>query len=136
MASTNIPSLEVPAVSKGALRTGWILSSIVSLMLLFGALNAFRAAPQVLEGLAHLGFQPRILPIMGVLELVCAVLYLIPATDILGAILLTGYFGGAVLSHLRIGESQWPFPVLFGILTWLGLYLREPRLRRLVPVHR
>src|SRR5947209_3049840 len=111
MTSTTLPSA-APAVSKAALRTGWILSGIVSLMLLVGALNAFRASQQVLDGLTHLGFQPSILPIMGVLELVCVVVYLIPATDILGAILLTGYFGGAVVTHLRIGEPQWPFAVL------------------------
>ena len=90
----------------------------------------------MLEGLTHLGYQPGILRVMCVIELLCAVLYLIPATDILGAILLTAYFGGAVASHLRIGEAQWPVAVIIGILVWLALYLRHPRLRSLVPLHR
>src|SRR5947209_10169624 len=136
MTSYTLPSPDVPTVSKGAFWTGWVLSGLVGLMMLAGALNALRASPQVLEGLTHLGYQASILRVMCVVELVCAILYLIPATDILGAILLTGYFGGAVASHARIGEPQWPIPVLVGILVWLGLYLRHPRLRNLIPLNR
>ncbi|NJN37230.1 MAG: DoxX family protein [Nitrospiraceae bacterium] len=70
---------------------------------------------------------------LGVLELVCVILYIIPRTAVLGAILLTGYLGGAILTHLRVGD---PFigPVVFGVFIWGGLFLRDPRVRALIPV--
>jgi len=70
--------------------------------------------------------------------LVCTVLYLIPLTSVLGAILLTGYLGGAVATHVRAGEGLFSlvFPIIFGVLIWLGLYLRDDRLRALVPLRR
>jgi hypothetical protein len=72
---------------------------------------------------------------LGILELACAVVYVIPQTSVLGAILLTGYLGGATVTHLRVGD---PFfmPVILGMLVWGGLYLCNPRLRALIPLHR
>jgi hypothetical protein len=70
-----------------------------------------------------------------IVELVCVLLYAIPRTAVLGAILLTGYLGGAVATHVRVGEP-WFLPVIFGVLVWLGIYLREPRLRELAPLRR
>ena len=87
----------------------------------------------VLEGMTHLGYSVPAAPIIGVLALVSATLYLIPRTAILGAILLTGYLGGAVASHLRVGDPTY-FAVIFGVLVWGGLYLRDERLRELIPL--
>ena len=70
---------------------------------------------------------------LGIVSLVCAILYAIPQTSILGGILLAAYFGGATATHVRLGQPFW-FPIVFGILTWLALYLREPRLRKLIPL--
>ena len=89
----------------------------------------------VVEGFAHLGIPEKFAFGLGVLELACTILYLIPQTSILGAILLTGYLGGATCTHLRVGD---PFfmPVLVGVFVWGGLFLREPRLRELIPLRR
>jgi hypothetical protein len=123
-----------PQVSKAALWTGRVLSAAPALMLLTGGINAFFKSPQVIQGITHLGFPLSTLVPLCILEIVCAVLYLIPSTAILGAILLTGYFGGAVASHVRVGEGMFVIPVLFGVLVWLGLYLRNPLLRTLIPL--
>ena len=73
---------------------------------------------------------------LGLVLLACTVLYVVPRTSVLGAILLTGYLGGAVASHVRVGEGLFPvfFPVMVGVLLWLGLYLRDVRLRSLIPL--
>jgi hypothetical protein len=116
--------------SRAAFWTGWVLSAVPSLFLLSGALMAYRATPQVVEGTARVGFSPSFLPILASVELVCIVLYLIPRTAVLGALLLTAYFGGAVAVHARLGQAQWFVPVLFGVVLWTGLLLRRPALRR------
>jgi len=103
-------------------------------MLLSGAVNAFRMADFVLEGTRRLGYPDSLVPIIGVIELLCAATYLFPLTAVLGAILMTGYLGGAVASHRRIGDPTWPAPVLFGAMVWGGLYLRDRRLRELLPL--
>lgn len=74
-------------------------------------------------------------PVLGVTELLCAVLYAIPQTSVLGAILLTGYMGGAIATHARIGEGFIP-QIIIGVLVWLGLFLRDARLRALIPIRR
>jgi hypothetical protein len=73
---------------------------------------------------------------IGVVEIGCTIVYLIPRTAILGAILLTGYLGGAILTHLRIGDPSWVMPLLLGVVLWGGLWLRDPRLRALTPLVR
>ena len=89
--------------------------------------------PQLAEGFAHLGWPTSLAVPLGVLEIGCVAIYFVPATSVLGAILLTGYLGGAVATHVRLGE---PFgvQVLLGVLVWLGLYLRDARLRALLPL--
>ena len=122
-------------VSKATLWTGRILSALPVLMMLLSAIMKFVKPASVVEGFAHLGI-PENLPFgLGVLELACSILFLIPQTSILGAILLTGYLGGATCTHLRVGD---PFfmPVLVGVFVWGGLFLREPRLRELIPLRR
>lgn len=124
------------APSKGAVWTGRVLSTLVALFLCFDAIYKFTKAAPVVEAFSHLGLPLGLANPIAIVLLVCVLLYAIPRTAILGAILLTGYLGGAVLTHLRVGDplaSHALFPVYFGILLWFGLYLREPRLRALVP---
>jgi hypothetical protein len=117
------------------MRTGRILSGLVVLFLMFDSLGKFLKPVQVVEAFARLGFPMNISLAIGTILLACTILYAIPRTSILGAVLLTGYLGGAVASQLRIGEplfSHVLFPVYFGILLWIGLYLREDRLREFI----
>jgi Mn2+/Fe2+ NRAMP family transporter len=72
--------------------------------------------------------------LIGILEIACTVIYVIPRTSVLGAILLTGYLGGATATHVRIGDPSFFGPVIFGVLVWLGLWLRDARLRALLPL--
>lgn len=124
------------AVSKKMLWAGRILSALAALFLLFdGVAKLFKPAP-VVEATVQLGYPESVLLGLGIVLTACTILYLIPRTSVLGAILLTGYLGGAVATHVRVGESLFSvlFPVLFGVLIWGGLFLREPRLRALLPL--
>ena len=121
--------------SKKVTWIGRILSILIGLVFLFSATFKFIDGPQVKEAFAHLGLPERIMLPLGILELTCVVIYLIPATSILGAILLTGYLGGAILTHWRIGEPVYT-QIILGILVWAALYLREDRLKPLIPIWR
>jgi hypothetical protein len=121
------------AVANKALWTGRIISGILVLFMLFNcSISLFKPA-FARAGFAHLGYPESLATGVAIAMFVCTVLYAIPSTSILGAILLTGYLGGATASHLRIGEPFY-FPVIVGVLVWLGLFLREERLRALVPL--
>ena len=104
-------------------------------MLLFSAVMKLAHPPQLDEGFAHLGIPVSQALGLGILELACVLVYLIPRTAVLGAILLTGYLGGAMEAHVRIGEAVFTH-VILGILIWGGIFLREPRLRALIPLRR
>jgi hypothetical protein len=120
-------------ISKGTLWAGRIISGLPALFLLVdGAAKLVKPAP-VVEATVGLGYPESVIIPIGVVLIVCTILYLIPKTSVLGAILLTGYLGGAVATHVRTGESLFSivFPVIFGVLLWLGLYLRDTRLRAL-----
>ncbi len=119
--------------SPKALWTGRALTALPSLLLAFSAVMKLRRTPEVLEGFTHLGLSHSLILPLGILELACVVVYLIPRTAVLGAILVTGYFGGAIVSHLRLGEPVYSH-VLFGMMIWGGLYLRDLRLRALLPL--
>lgn len=123
------------AGSKKMLWAGRIISALPILGLVFSGVMKLMKAPAVLEEMARLGYPERALFGIGMAELACVILYAIPQTAVLGAILLTGYLGGAVASHVRAGD---PFiaPIVLGILVWVGLYLRDNRLRVLVPLRR
>ena len=118
-------------------RTLWagrILSALSVLLLLFSASMKFSGSPAVSEMfVGKFGYPPSALLILGVVEASCVVVYLIPRTAILGATLLTGYLGGAIATNVRVGE---PFvvPLVLGIAVWAGLYLRDERLRALMPL--
>ena len=126
-------------VSKTSLWAGRIMSGLVIAFLAFDAGFKFvKPAPApVVETMAHLGWSLSLAPVLGIVLLVSTALYVIPNTCALGAILLTGYLGGAVATHLRVGDplfSHILFPTYLGALLWGGLYLREPRLRALLPL--
>lgn len=115
---------------------GWIVSAIPILFLLLdGVMKLIKPAP-VVEATVHLGYSESVIVPLGIVLIACTVLYLHPATSILGAILLTGYLGGAVATHVRVGEGAFSiaFPIIMGIFVWGGLYLRNPRLRELIPL--
>ncbi len=120
-------------VSKKMLWVGYILSALPVLLLLFSGVMKLAKPPDLVEGFNHLGIPDRLALGIGILEIACTILYIIPRTAILGAILVTAYMGGAVTTHLRIGE---PFfmQVILGMLAWGGLYLRDARLRALLPL--
>jgi hypothetical protein len=120
------------AVSKAALWTGRIMSALPALLLLMSAVMKFLKPAAVMEGFAHLGLPEKLVVPLGIVELVCTVVYLIPRTSVLGAILLTGYLGGATCTQLRVGDAFFA-PVMVGVFVWGGLYLRDPRLRALLP---
>ena len=124
-------------VSKKALWAGRILSALPALFLLMDSVGKFLKPTPVVEGTVKLGYSESILLPIAIVLLACTVLYLIPRTSVLGAILLTGYLGGAVATHARVGDplfSHILFPVYFGVMLWGGLYLRDPRLRELIPL--
>ncbi len=116
--------------SKAMMWTGWVLTVLPSLMLfLSGGMKLVK--PEMLE---QMGFPERLGLTLGIVEIGSTVLYLIPRTTVLGAILLTGYLGGAVAAHARALEMQFLVPLVLGMLVWGGLFLRDPRVRALVPV--
>jgi hypothetical protein len=123
------------AVSKKGLWTGRVMSGLAILFLIFDGVTKVIKVPAVLQASAQLEYSVRLIPIIGIILLFCTLLYAIPRTSILGALLLTGYLGGAVASQLRIGNPplETLFPVCFALLLWGGLYLRENRLRTLIP---
>ena len=124
-------------VSRGALWGGRIMSWLPALFLLVdGVMKLFKPAV-VVEATVKLGYPENTIVPIGIVLTVCTILYLIPRTAVLGAILLTGYLGGAVATHVRVGEGLFPvsFPIIFGILLWGGLYLRDNRWRTLIPIN-
>jgi DoxX-like family len=122
-------------VSKKALWACYIMGALPVLMLLMSAVMKFIKPPPIVEGFAHLGLPESLALGLGVVELACTVVYVIPQTSVLGAILLTGYLGGATVTHLRVGDPYF-MPVILGMLVWGGLFLRDPRLRALIPMRR
>jgi hypothetical protein len=123
----------IPKPSKKLIWAGWTISILVSLLFAMSAVMKFTGGQAVQEGLAHLGMPESLIIPLGILESVCLVIYLIPNTAVLGAVLLTGYLGGAICTHLRVGDAI-IMPVIIGGLVWLGIYLREKRLWALLPL--
>jgi len=123
-------------VSKKMLWTGRIMSAVPVLLTLLGAVMKLVKAAPAMEGLARAGFSERFVVPIGILELICVAVYVIPRTSVLGAILLTGLLGGATVTTLRIGDPSFPMPVVLGMMAWGGLYLRDVRLRALIPFRR
>jgi hypothetical protein len=128
---------QLNSVSKKSLWTGRVSSGLVTAFLIFDAvIHLLKPAP-VVEGFAKLGFPIRLAVPLGIIELVCILLYVVPRTSILGAILLTGYLGGAIAIQLPTGNSLFGevlFPVYIAAIVWGGIYLRDERLRTLIPL--
>ena len=128
-----------PVSSRAQRRAGVALSTLPVLFLIFdGAMKLAQVAP-VREAFVRMGWPVSTGPGIGLLLLACVTLYLVPRTAILGAVLLTGYLGGAISAHVRLGDpllSHTLFPVYFGVMLWGGLYLRDARVRQLAPWRR
>jgi DoxX-like protein len=117
---------------------GWILSVLPALFLLFASAMNLVKSDQVVEGTVKYGYAESVIRPLGIVLLICVVIYLVPRTSVLGAILLTGYLGGAVATHVRAQEGLFTilFPVIFGALLWGGLVLRDAKLRTFLPLRR
>ncbi len=122
---------QATGISTTRLLIGRILTVLVVLFLLFDSAGKFMKPVQVVEACTRLGWPLNLVIILGVILLICTILYAIPRTSLLGATLLTGYFGGAVAIHLRAGSPLFEtiFPVIFGVLAWTGILLRDDRIR-------
>ncbi len=113
---------------------GWVVSILPALLLLFSASMKFmQPAVKVDDPNANLGWPAQYMMILGIVEISCTIIYLVPNTAVLGAILLTGYLGGAVATHARLGQPAFAIAIVVGMLVWLGLFLRDARIRALVP---
>lgn len=112
---------------------GRVISGLLALLLTMSAGMKLMGGTEVTEGMAHMGLPASLRIPLGILELSCVAIYLVPATSVTGAILLTGYIGGAIVTHLRIGEPVY-MQIALGVLIWLGLYFREQRLNTLIPL--
>jgi hypothetical protein len=129
-------------VTTSSSKTIWIgrvLSALAILFLLFDCVIKLLQLPVAVEGTTQLGYPASVVLGIGVVELACLVLYVIPRTSVFGAILFTGYLGGAIATHVRIGSPLFThvlFPIYVAVLIWGGLYAREDRLRALIPVRR
>jgi hypothetical protein len=136
-ANLETPSVSVTTpVSKKALWTGRILSGLAILFLVFDGVTKVLKVPQVMQASAQLQFPDWTIPVIGAVLLLCTLVYAIPQTSVLGAVLLTGYLGGAVATQLRVGNplfAETLFPIYFSALLWAGLFLRERRLLALIP---
>ena len=118
--------------SKGAIWTGRALSALAILFLLFDSLTKLMMADPVLKASVQLGYPVSLLPVTGGILLFCLIVYAIPRTSVFGALLLTGYLGGAVEANLRIGTPLFTnvlFPVYFAVVVWGGVFLRDRRVR-------
>jgi uncharacterized membrane protein YphA (DoxX/SURF4 family) len=124
--------LQTGGGSKTMLWVGRVISALIVLSLIGSAVFKLMQPAQITEEFSRLGWPVNLAAAVGITELTCAILYAIPQTAVLGAILVTGYLGGAIATHVRIEEQFIP-PLVMGVLAWVGLYLREPRVRALIP---
>jgi len=129
----------VPDSIKAQRWTAYGLTTLAGLFLTFDTVIKLLRLPPAVEGTVALGYPEHTVALIGAIELVCLVLYLVPQTAALGAVLMTGYLGGAIATHVRVGNpllSHTLFPIYVAAMLWGGLYLREPRLRALLPMRR
>src|SRR5713101_5653863 len=112
---------------------GRVVSVLAALLFGISSFMKLKGGAEVTQGMAHLGLPESLITPLAILEISCVVVYLIPATSILGAILLTGYIGGAICTHLRVGDPYY-IQIALGMFVWLGLYLRDNRLKALIPL--
>ena len=122
--------------SKASKIVGWLLTTLIALFLLLDGAMKLKPPKQVLEATARIGFPVHALMPIGITLIVATLLYVLPGTAILGAVLLTGYLGGAVATQVHAGSSTFEtlFPAIFGALIWISMLLRDRRLRELLPL--
>ncbi len=141
IAATYDPTLPTatPRPSKAARWAARITTGISVAFLLFDASLKLFATPEAIEGTGALGYSADVLVPLGIVQLACLILYLVPRTAILGALLWTGYLGGAIATHVRVGNplfSHTLFPIYVAVLLWAGLWLRDMRVRALLPLRK
>src|SRR5579884_1199911 len=130
-----IPTLNISQSAKAGVRAGHVISGLTAAFFGLDSIMKFAKPAPVVDALVHGGWPIALAPVLGAVLLACTVLYAIPRTSVLGAILLTGYLGGAVATNLRVGDPLFGhvlFPTYFGVLIWGALFLRDPRLRALI----
>jgi len=128
--------MTVESSAKKRSTAGYVLTGLVAAFLTFDTVMKLLQLAPAVQGTTELGYPPGTVVVIGAIELVCLVLYLIPPTSVLGALLLTGYLGGAIATHVRVGSplpTHTLFPIYVALMVWGGLYLRESRLRALLP---
>jgi len=128
------PTIPTQAVSSKAVWIGRVLTGLIVIFMIFDAGVKLLKLPAAVEGTVRLGYPAEQIVPLGVVVLVCVALYAIPRTAVLGAILLTGYLGGATATQARVNSGLFVLPVLFGMVVWAGLYFRDARLRALLPL--
>lgn len=135
--SPSLPAGSSAAQKVSSIWTGRVLSAIPVLLMIMSGVMKLSHAPNVVQGFGQFGIPESLITPIGVLELLCVVLYVVPATALLGAVLIAGYLGGAIITHWRAGQGPVALaPFLLAVFAWAGLWLREPRLRELLPTRR
>ena len=137
MIQTDKSDIGTAPVPKGRLWTGGIMTTLSALFLFMDGVGKLLKPAPVVEGTLQLGYPESVLLGLGIVLLACTILYVIPRTAVLGAILLTGYLGSAIATHVRVGNPLFThtlFPVYVAVLVWGGLFLRDSRLRALIPL--
>jgi hypothetical protein len=124
------------ATPKWMWRTGWTLTALISAMLVMGGMTALTRQQTAIDGMLEYGYPDGAVQILGAIQVACALLYFVPQTSVLGAILVTAWLGGAVATHVAADESSWFIAVVVGVLAWGGLFLRDPRIRALIPLRK
>jgi DoxX-like protein len=127
---------QTATASRKKLWAGRVISAIPVLLLLFSGVMKLTKAPSVMQGFAGYGYPESLIVVIGLLEIACTVVYAIPRTSMIGAILLTGYLGGATATNVRVGNPAFIMTTILGVLAWLGLFLRDDRLRALIPLRK
>lgn len=127
-----------PSASSGNMKWVWagrVITALVAAMFVMSGVMKLKGGPELATGMAHLGLPESMVLPLAVLELTCVAVYLVPLTSVLGAILLTGYLGGAICTHWRVGDA-FAVQIVLGVFVWLGIYLRCGRLRAVLPLRR
>ena len=130
------PTIQAGHATTAALWAGRIISSLVVLFMMFDGVTKLMRVEPVLKAAAQLGFSVQEIVGIGIIAPICSLIYAIPQTSLLGALLLTGYLGGATAIQVHVGNALFEtlFPVIFGVLVWAGLFARDERLCELIPV--
>jgi uncharacterized membrane protein YphA (DoxX/SURF4 family) len=132
-----MPMPQITTTPKWMIWTGRVISALPVLMLLMSGAMKFNLPEDAVTQMKQIGWEPKMMSALGIIEIGSALLYVIPQTAVLGAILLTGYLGGAIATHVRVADyAHMPIPLVLGILVWVGLYLRDHRVRSLVPLRK